>query len=257
MPKIESYKQGTPSWIDYGARDKDAAKEFYADIFGWTYKDVDFYSIAMLDGAYAGNIYPQHSQEILPHWNVYLTVENVDETTAKVNELGGKVFFGPSDVPEPGRMSEFSDPTGAMIQIWQPINHIGLGIKGEHGALVWAELLTTDQSKATDFYSKLLGIDMDDSMPSPDGGKYVVFMASEEDGVAGCMTMPEDLRQQNIPSHWSPYFQVDDVDATVSLAASKGADLAMPGMEIPGVGRIAFLMDPQGAGFGLITPEPM
>ena len=59
----------------------------------------------------------------------------------------------------------------------------------------------------------------------------------------------------NIPPHWSVYFHVDSVDSTVEQAASLGATVAVQALDIPGVGRFGFLLDQQGAGFGLITPE--
>ncbi len=153
-------------------------------------------------------------------------------------------------------MATVQDPTGAVVQFWQPKAHIGAGVKHEHGALTWAELLTTDQASAIKFYSKLLGLCVDDSMITGDGSPYNVFMVGE-DGVAGCMTMPDDLQKMNIPSHWDIYFHVDDVDVTVQLASSKGADVKMQPTDIPEVGRIAYIIDPQGAGLGLITPEAM
>lgn len=271
MPKIESYKQGTPSWIDYGAPDQESAKVFYSALFGWSYEEnpmdmagdgnIQFYSMGKKGDSYTGAIYTQNSEEanmgIPPHWKVYLTVDDIEASTAKASELGGNLLAGPFDVFEAGRMSVIMDPSGAVIHLWQAVNHIGAGVKDEHGAMVWAELLTTDQDAATEFYSKLLGVDLDDSMPSPDGGKYIVFMTGKDEGVAGCMTMPQHLQDMNIPSHWDVYFQVDDLDAIVELAASKGGDVKVAPMHIPSVGRIAYVMDPQGAGFGLITPDPM
>ncbi len=271
MPKIEKYTQGTPSWTDYGAPDQHAAKVFYAEIFGWTiYEDnfmkMDpdapgmFYSMAMKEGSYTCAIHTQEAREkemgIPPHWKVYLKVDDVDAVTAKVAGLGGQVFAGPFNVFESGRMSIIADPTGAVVNLWQPINHIGAGVKSEPGALSWAELLTREQQKAAQFYSDLLGVGLDSDMPSPDGGQYIVFMAGEE-GVAGCMTMPEQVQKMDAPNHWEVYFQVQDVDATVELSESLGANTVVPPMDIPEVGRIAYLIDPQGAGFGVITPESM
>ncbi|HEY0165207.1 MAG TPA: VOC family protein, partial [Sphingomicrobium sp.] len=48
---------------------------------------------------------------------------------------------------------------------------------------------------------------------------------------------------------WLGYIGVDDVDAAVAMAAGDGAAVLMPAFEIPGIGRIALLADPQGAPF--------
>jgi predicted enzyme related to lactoylglutathione lyase len=50
------------------------------------------------------------------------------------------------------------------------------------------------------------------------------------------------------------FLAVDDVDARVARAVKAGAELAMPIFDVPGVGRIAMLREPGGAGIGWITP---
>jgi predicted enzyme related to lactoylglutathione lyase len=52
------------------------------------------------------------------------------------------------------------------------------------------------------------------------------------------------------------YIAVDDVDARVNKAVKAGAKLMKPAFDVPGVGRIAILMEPGGAGVGWMTPAP-
>lgn len=47
----------------------------------------------------------------------------------------------------------------------------------------------------------------------------------------------------------------DDVDATFAKALALGATAEMPLDDVPGVGRLGYLFDPDGNLFGLITPE--
>ena len=58
-----------------------------------------------------------------------------------------------------------------------------------------------------------------------------------------------------VPPHWSVYFQVADVDATVAAVTARGGAVNMPPTDIATVGRIAFVRDPQGAAVGLLVPE--
>jgi predicted enzyme related to lactoylglutathione lyase len=51
-----------------------------------------------------------------------------------------------------------------------------------------------------------------------------------------------------------PYLAVDDVDARVKKATKAGATLMRPLFDIPGIGRIAILRQPGGAGVGWMTP---
>jgi len=44
------------------------------------------------------------------------------------------------------------------------------------------------------------------------------------------------------------------VDATVKKASGLGAKVILPAMDVPTVGRIAVLQDPQGAPLGVFQP---
>jgi len=58
----------------------------------------------------------------------------------------------------------------------------------------------------------------------------------------------------DVPPHWATYVRVASVDETVSKAESLGGKVGAPAMDIPGVGRIAFLQDPTGATIALFQP---
>jgi predicted enzyme related to lactoylglutathione lyase len=55
--------------------------------------------------------------------------------------------------------------------------------------------------------------------------------------------------------HWATVFAVADVDATASSAGELGGTTLMPGVDIPGVGRVAVLRDPSGAAFQVMASE--
>ena len=58
--------------------------------------------------------------------------------------------------------------------------------------------------------------------------------------------------QAGLTPHWNLYLNVEDTDATVAKALELGAELVSPAMDVPTVGRMAFLRDPQGAHFNVI-----
>ena len=261
--KVESYKQGTPCWIDLSTTDQDGAKAFYSELFGWNYQvvpmgDGQVYSIAQLDGSDAGAIFTQVAQEaeagVPPHWKVYLAVDDIDATVSKVSDLGGTVIVDEFDEDESGRMVMVQDPTGAMIQFWQAKANIGCEVRDEHGALTWVELLTSDQEAAGKFFSDLLGVSIADSgMPTPEGTPYhMIFVDGEPK--AGIMVSPPHLVEMGVPPHWEVYFQVDDAHAVVDKAKSMAAQVMFGPKVLPMVGTIAVLMDPQGAVFGVQQP---
>jgi hypothetical protein len=85
-------------------------------------------------------------------------------------------------------------------------------------------------------------------------GGYRIFKhdARDDTGVAGVMKVPDDAKG----SFWQPYVAVEDPDATTAKAKELGGSALMEPMDVPKVGRLAVLRDPQGAQFGIIRPEP-
>lgn len=261
--KIESYKQGTPSWVDLSTTDVDVAKRFYSTLFGWEYQDNPMgdgqvYSMARIGGLAAGAMYQQVSEEAemeLPsHWKIYIAVDDVDAIAARVPEFGGSVMMAPFDVFTAGRMCIVQDPTGGTIHFWQANGQIGAEVRDEHGAITWAELLTQDQARAGEFYSELLGVTVGDSgMPTPEGEPYhLISVEGEPKG--GIMTMPANLVEMRVPPHWEVYFAVDDAAAAVDAAKSMGGEVMFGPEDMGDIGVIAVLQDPQGAVFGINQP---
>ena len=73
-------------------------------------------------------------------------------------------------------------------------------------------------------------------------------------GLGGIMGMAPGL-PPGVPPHWTSYLAVDDVDAGVASLRKLGGHVIREPWDVPGVGRIAIVTDPQGAVLGLITPS--
>ena len=124
-------------------------------------------------------------------------------------------------------------------------------MRGTHGTFYWNELMTRDVERAKRFYADTLGWSYD-AMPMPGGSTYWIAKIGET-SVGGIFDIsgPEFA---SVPENWMPYIAVDHVDARVDKAVAAGARLMKPIFEVPGVGRIAVLMEPGGAGVGWMTP---
>jgi predicted enzyme related to lactoylglutathione lyase len=258
---MSDYPAGTFCWVDLATTDPGAAKEFYAALFGWEGTDVPageagVYTMLRKGGTDVGGLY-EFSPEmrktgVPPHWMSYIYVENVDASAAKVPELGGKVMAPPFDVMDLGRMAAVSDSTGAHFVLWQPKGTKGTVLVNEPGALCWNELYVHDTAAARDFYGGLLGWKTKVSK-SPTGDDYFEFVNSERPA-GGMMAIKPEWGE--VPPNWSVYFVVEKLAATLEQAKQTGGKVAVPPMEVPGIGTFAFLQDPQGAYFAVIEPAP-
>lgn len=112
-----------------------------------------------------------------------------------------------------------------------------------HGSFIWYELMTTDPDGAKLFYEDVVGWTIGDPMP---GGDVEYRMLCAPDGFAGGMlTLTKAMCDGGARPIWLGYIGVDDVDSAVEKAVAAGAKVQMEAVDLPGVGRIAMIADPQ------------
>lgn len=120
------------------------------------------------------------------------------------------------------------------------------------GMPIWYELLTSDVEGAKRFYGDIVGWTAN-TFPSPAGGTpYTIWQVGEAS--AGGLAMPP--ANAAMAPGWLAYFHVADVDAKVAEVERAGGSVAMAATNLPGVGRIALVADPQGVPFYLMKPAP-
>lgn len=122
----------------------------------------------------------------------------------------------------------------------------------QHGTIHWTELNTNDVDAAKAYYAKICGWSFD-SMPMEQGGEYHVGRIGDQmiAGIFDLSAMPE---MKDMLSHWLTYLAVDDVDAAAAETRAIGGQIYRAPWDVPGVGRVAIVADPTGAGFGIMTP---
>lgn len=121
-------KQGAFCWAEIATNDLETCKTFYKNVFGWEMDESKaagpgmVYQEFNLPGEYPmggmfnmKDIFGDHCPP--PHFMNYISVENVDESAAKVESLGGKLCQPPKDIPNVGRMVTIEDPTGALVTL--------------------------------------------------------------------------------------------------------------------------------------------
>jgi predicted enzyme related to lactoylglutathione lyase len=119
---------GALGWTELTTRDTAAAETFYTKLFGWEAKRGDaggqeyteFKVGAQPD---AGMIAMDPAWgNVPPHWMPYFQVNDCDGSVAKAQELGGRVYVPPTDIPNVGRFAMLADPQGAMFSIIKVTN---------------------------------------------------------------------------------------------------------------------------------------
>ena len=260
MVRHTQYAPGTPSWADVASPDLEAARAFYGALFGWTGEpatepEARGYTVFMQGDAAVAGCGPNIGGP--PHWNTYVTVADAGEATAAATAAGGKVLMEAMDVLDAGRMAVISDPTGAALCLWQPLNHIGSELRMEPNTLCWVELATRDPEGALAFYNTLFGwTGTQVGGPESEGGPgYDYLMMQMGDiPVGGIITMNEDWPAE-MPAHWMVYFAVTDCDAAAAQVTELGGEVHVQPTDIP-PGRFSVVADPHGAEFTVITLNP-
>lgn len=249
---------GAPCWFELASTDAAASMAFHQALFGWDQVDNDMGEMGVYRflrngtgtiGALCG--LPPGAEGMPSAWNVYFLVASVDERIEQAKALGGSVLAPPFDVPGHGRGVVLADPAGAVFSLWQ-----GAGEGGgdftmfEDHSVGWVELASRDASAAKAFYGALLGWHFPPTSHPAPGVEYAEYMV-DGNRYGGILTMNEQWGE--MPSHWSLYIVVADVDACLARAVELGGKICVPAFDAPGVGRIGRLEDPTGAGVYVVA----
>ncbi len=253
---------GAFSWSELMTADPDAVVKFYGTVLGWSDKVMPMpqgdYHVQMAGERRAGGIMALPDPGLPTAWLQYITVDDVDETAKRAVELGGQIVVPAMDIPMVGRFCGLLDPQNVFFHIIkyeqteggdEPVVEFAPSF-ATHGCFSWYQLVTTDVGGATEFYSRLLGWEIEQQqMPS---GPYNLIKVSDE-GMGGLMKVWSD----DTPPHWGAYVTVDDADAVAASATGAGGKVIVPPTDIEGVGRFATLQDPTGGILNVIKYLPM
>ena len=121
----------------------------------------------------------------------------------------------------------------------------------ENGVFHWNELMTSDTEGAKAYYGATVGWRFE-AMPMDQGGTYWICMAGDKP-CGGIMPL-DGVAAEGTPPHWFTYLAVDDLEARLEKAKCLGGTVLREPFEVPGIGKIAMVQDPQGAPMGWITP---
>jgi predicted enzyme related to lactoylglutathione lyase len=119
------------------------------------------------------------------------------------------------------------------------------------GRFCWVDLAASDARRATTFYTNVFGWSAREEIVN--GGAFTRLRLSGQN--VGSLYQLERMHiERGVPSHWTPYILVDDADETVRRVARHGGKVLVNPFDMPGIARIALILDSISAVVGLWQP---
>jgi uncharacterized protein len=236
---------GTPCWVDYSASDVTAARDFYADLFGWEYEggepEPGGYLTAVREGRAVAGLMPRTSDQP-PAWTTWFATDDAAATARRAVDAGATVIDEPTAVMQLGTAAVLLDPQGNVFALWEADQFIGEQVFGEPGSVVWNEAAVADPAAAREFYGAVFDLRWTEI---PDSGGYCTFAVADRPvgGLGGL--------GPNVPQGWTTCFAVASADDAVQRLESGGGKVLVPAEDTP-YGRFAVGTDPWGAPFSVM-----
>lgn len=257
-----SARAGRFIWHELMTTDMATAEAFYRAVIGWEAEPLHHLEVPYTRFSLAGRpvagllgLPPAVLAEgALPGWIGHVAVSDVDVAAAMAQDLGGRVYVAPKEIPGIGRLAVLGDPQGAVIGVFAAAFVLTDGVPAEApgapGRFGWNELLADDWPAALAFYAALFGWRKSAAVELGPMGTYQTFGQGEA-AFGGMFDKPAAVPQP----FWLYYLTVADIDAGAARVAAAGGQVLLGPMEIPGGGWILQALDPQGAIFALLGPR--
>jgi len=243
-------------WRSLRTTDPSAAAAFYADVVGWRASDDGGYlTLAGTRGALGGISRisdDDQAKGVRPHWAPTLAVADVDATAEKVASGGGRAHVVKNKL-DGVRFGVFSDPTGAAIDVSSLTGAATVHDSSEPGDFRGTLFTTPDATVALRFYGDVFdwraALEPDPGPEAARPSSIPLEVGRARDGIGTMRVVPSDA-----VGWWLFYVEVRDLDDAIRRALSGGGRVwGGPTLQADG-GRIAELVDAQGAPFGLHEP---
>lgn len=122
---MDSRKHGHFSLNELITTDLNSAKKFYGELLGWTFIETETiygnpYLLIHKEGTMLGGMMLKDgnvSDDVIPCWDPYITVDDVEASAKRVENLGGEVILPPTDIPKVGRFCVIKDPQGISLNL--------------------------------------------------------------------------------------------------------------------------------------------
>jgi predicted enzyme related to lactoylglutathione lyase len=235
-------------WHDLVTHDISAVKLFYAGVFGWRFEALpgtDRYTVIRHDGEMIGGIaFSDRKVDGKPisQWVSMMSVPDVDQAVTRVRQVGGRVYAGPRDIDDRGRLAIVGDPQGAVFGLVRAAGGDPPDREARIGDWLWTELWTDDREASGTVYATVAGFELD-THERVAGRPYTVF---KRDGEARAGLLVNPFPEEVTPL-WLPYVRVANPAAVVAKVEGLGGQVLLAPNPERREGTVAIIADPTGA----------
>jgi uncharacterized protein len=119
-------------------------------------------------------------------------------------------------------------------------------MRNPNGSFIWYELMSKDPDASKAFYDAVVGWNIG---LAPHGEMDYRMIAAADGQVGGVLGLTDEMISNGARPMWLGYLGVDNVDDTVRKVVAAGGKVLLPAWDIPDVGRLGMVTDPQGIPF--------
>ena len=234
--------EGKFVWNDLLTDDVAAAKDFYGQLFGWTFKQICDYTVVKNGHQNIGGmveIKDTSENHGAARWLCSLSVADVDKAVSLVIREGGSIQNGPMDLLNRGRGALVRDSLGAQLLLLHATDGDPQDKEPVIGSWLWHELWSNDTEDSLAFYQKLVGYDF-----SGDKNDYLILLKDEQ--------WRAGIRHSSDPElemRWVPIVRVANTVEIAERAKELGGKVLIEPQVSASGGSIALLADPSDALF--------
>lgn len=236
-------RDGEIVWVDLITNEAQTSKNFFSNLFGWTFKDYGAYQMAMSENKPVSGII--EDKELMSgahnsYWIVSASVNDVDAVSKEIETKGGKILSTPMKINGRGTTAVVEDTQGAVFSILHNSSGDPKASKPENGQWMWAELWTNDTKTAVSFYIEILNCT---ARTNKEDDNYYILRSKKYE-FAGITNLPV----KNEKPIWIPVLKVADPDVIAKKAVALGGSSIINPTVISG-NKIALISTPNGAPF--------
>ncbi len=112
---------GKICYLEIPAKTGEESAEFYNNIFGWNIRKRGDGALAFDDsGSVSGTWVNETDRTPDEQTRIYIMVDNINATIAKIESAGGKVLTPRTDIgPAMGAFAAFADPAGTEFGLYE------------------------------------------------------------------------------------------------------------------------------------------